>query len=553
VKQAVLSAALFIIAAISYTQPVISFQIITLGLTQPVDVVSAKDGTGRLFIVEKPGTIRIWNGTSLLPDPFLDITTIVKSTGNEQGLLSLAFHPNYAVNGYFFVWYNNTAGNVTLARYSRSSLNTVDPSTGVILMSLYKPFTNHNGADLNFGADGFLYFGTGDGGSGGDPLNRAQNGDSLLGKMIRIDVDNTNPPYYSIPPTNPFISDQTIRDEIIALGLRNPWRWSFDRQTGDMWIADVGQNALEEVNFRSASSILGANYGWSCFEGTREFKVSCNAQSAINSKVVPIFEYPHNNTTGGMSITGGFVYRGNEFPSLQGYYITSDYVSNRGWLIKSDGSGGWNITMQSLWASGISSYGEGEDGTLYAVSVSSGTLYKLIASSVLPVRLVSFTGVQEGIYSVLKWQVQNEERGDVYILEKRDEFSQQFIEVNRQVSSSGRAINSYSTKMAATNEKSLYRLQIKSIDGRISYSNIISLQGISKQLKASITGNTLQLTLPSTATSLIIFDAAGKMVLQKKISNTVQTEKISLQNVSKGIITVRVQLRNQVQTLKMLY
>ncbi len=544
--------AIFIFSLVSTSQPVISFQTITTGLSLPVDVANAKDGSNRLFVVEKAGTIRIWNGTSLLAQPFLDLTPIVRSTGSEQGLLSVAFHPNYTVNGYFFVWYNNLLGNVTLARYQRSSLNVANPASGVILMSLNKPFTNHNGADLNFGPDGYLYFGTGDGGSAGDPANRAQNGDSLLGKMIRIDVNNPNPPYYSIPPTNPYINDPAIRDEIIAIGMRNPWRWSFDRLTGDMWIADVGQNAWEEVNFRPADSILNLNYGWRCYEGTHPYNTtSCTAQP---NYVFPIFEYFHNTTTGGFSITGGFVYRGTEFPSLQGYYITSDYVSNHGWLIKPDGTGGWTITMQTTWATGISSYGEGEDGTLYAVALSSGTLYKLIANNSLPLHLTSFAGKQSGNYHELNWQVQNEEAGDVYILEKRTNTSQPFVEVSRETSPGNNATNKYTTKAAAANERTYYRLQIKNIDGRVFYSSIIVLENEAKSpIKAIIVGKTLQLSLPVKATSLAIFDGAGRMVFEKQIATSAQTEKVSLQNISKGVLTIRVQTQDHLETIRVVY
>lgn len=544
--------AIFIASLVSTSQPVISFQTITTGLALPLDVANAKDGSNRLFVVEKAGTIRIWNGSSLLPEPFLDIRPIVRSTGSEQGLLSVAFHPNYTANGYFFVWYNNLLGHVTLARYSRSSLNVADPASGVILMSLYKPFANHNGADLNFGPDGYLYFGTGDGGGAGDPANRAQNGDSLLGKMIRIDVNNPNPPYYSIPLTNPYINDPAIRDEIIALGMRNPWRWSFDRLTGDMWIADVGQNLLEEVNFRPADSILNLNYGWRCYEGTPVFNnISCTAQP---NYVFPIFEYPHNTTTGGFSITGGFVYRGAEFPFLQGYYITSDYVSNHGWLIKSNGSGGWNTTMQSSWATNISSYGEGEDGSIYATSLSSGTLFKLIANNALPLHITSFSGKQSGNYHELNWQVQNEEAGDIYILEKRTNTSQPFVEVSRETSVGKNATNKYTTKVAATDERTYYRLQIKNLDGRTYYSSIVVLEkGAKPRIKGIIVGNTLQLSLPAKATSLSIFDAAGKMVLQKQIANSAQMEKVSLQNISKGVLTIRVQTQDDLETIRVVY
>ena len=287
-------------------QPEISYNVVTNGFTAPVDIVNA--GDTRLFVVEQAGKVKIWDGTNTIATPFLDITSITNFSG-EMGLLSLAFHPNYANNRYFFVYYNSANGNINLARYRTKETNAqeADATSGVVLMSIPKPFTNHNGGKLNFGMDGFLYFGTGDGGSGGDPNNYSQNGSSYLGKMLRINVDSfSTPPYYTIPPNNPYIATQTFKEEIIAMGLRNPWRWSFDRQTGDMWIADVGQGALEEVNFTPSTELNNNNYGWRCYEGTQAYNTgSCNI---VSSYKMPIFEYVHNNTTGGYSITGGYVY-----------------------------------------------------------------------------------------------------------------------------------------------------------------------------------------------------------------------------------------------------
>ncbi len=235
-------------------QPTIGYQLVTSGFAVPVDIVNA--GDSRLFIVEQAGRIKIWNGTAILGTSFLDIASITNYSG-EMGLLSVAFHPDYANNRYFFVYYNGLNGNINLARYrtKETNPNEADNTSGVILMSIPKPFSNHNGGKLNFGADGFLYFATGDGGSGGDPNNFAQTGSSYLGKMLRIDVNNfANAPYYTAPPNNPYLSDPVIKKEIIAFGLRNAWRWSFDKQTGDMWIADVGQGVLEEVNFTPSTN-----------------------------------------------------------------------------------------------------------------------------------------------------------------------------------------------------------------------------------------------------------------------------------------------------------
>ncbi len=532
-------------------QPVISFQTIATGLISPVDVVNAGDSSGRLFIVEKPGTIRIWDGTTVLPTPFLNISSMIRAVGNEQGLLSLAFHPDYKTNGYFFVWYNNLQGDVTLARFSRSSVNTADPASGVVLMTIFKPFANHNGAKLNFGRDGYLYFGTGDGGGAGDPGNRAQNGDSLHGKFIRIDVNNPNPPYYSIPPTNPYINNPAIRDEIIGLGLRNPWRWSFDRQTGDLWLADVGQNVLEEVNYLPAEDILDKNFGWRCFEASQVFNPSCGAAP---NNVVPIFEYPHNNATGGFSITGGYVYRGTEFPSLQGYYITSDYVSNNGWLISRSATGGWNTSLQTGWASRISSYGEGEDSALYAVSLSSGTLYKVIASGALPVKLLSFTGSITNALHELKWAVADEEKGTIYHLEKRTAPGSPFKEVYSQMATGSQGSNSYRQVLAGT-EASFYRLKTVTPAGQTMYSSVVYLKapGDRNHPKATVIGDQLVISLPAEARGISVFDASGKLINRQVNTARTGTMNVPLAQVSRGVIMVKIDLGNETVQLKTIY
>ena len=241
-------------------QPALTLKPIITGVNRPVAVTHAGDGSGRLFVTLQAGQIIIYDGEEVLPTPFLDILSLVGCCG-ERGLLSAAFHPNYASSGFFFVNYTNNSGDTVIARYSVSSdPNLADPDSAVILMTISQPFSNHNGGQLNFGADGYLYIGMGDGGSAGDPGDRAQDPAELLGKMLRIDVDGALP--YGIPPTNPFIGDPSTRDEIWALGLRNPWRFSFDRLTGDLFIADVGQGSREEVSFQHRSSPGSENYGW---------------------------------------------------------------------------------------------------------------------------------------------------------------------------------------------------------------------------------------------------------------------------------------------------
>jgi glucose/arabinose dehydrogenase len=268
--------------------PQLSLVPIAEGFTHPIHITHAGDGSGRLFIVEQGGLIRIIKNGSLLTTPFLDVSSLLKSSDGEQGLLSVAFPPGYADKQYFYIDYTGTqgVGDTVIARYhTTADPDIADPASAQTLLMIVQPFTNHNGGQLDFGPDGYLYIGMGDGGSGGDLLNNAQNPLSLLGKILRIDVESILDPYIS-PPTNPFIGNAGYRPEIWALGLRNPWRFSFDRETGDIYIADVGQNLYEEVNIQPAASAGGENYGWNIMEGFHCFSsASCN-QSGLTLPVV---------------------------------------------------------------------------------------------------------------------------------------------------------------------------------------------------------------------------------------------------------------------------
>jgi glucose/arabinose dehydrogenase len=304
------------------------------GLVRPLLVGSPPGDVERLFIVEQDGTIRILKNGQMLATPFLDVSAITKSPadggGNEQGLLGLAFHPGYATNGWFFVYHTDSTGKSNVvARYTRSTANPdlADPATRQVVLTIAHPtFTNHNGGNLAFGPDdGYLYVGTGDGGSGCDPSGNAQNGTSLLGKLLRIDV-NTLP--YTIPADNPFVGAGGNLDEIWSLGLRNPWRWSFDRQNSDLYIGDVGESTWEEIDWRPGTSAGGENFGWDRYEGTVCPNPSCGSQGSctVGSYVGPILTYDHASTAG-CSITGGYVYRGCRMPALSGTYFYADYCA----------------------------------------------------------------------------------------------------------------------------------------------------------------------------------------------------------------------------------
>ncbi|MCW5848603.1 MAG: PQQ-dependent sugar dehydrogenase [Anaerolineae bacterium] len=341
------------------------------GLASPVGVTQAGDGTGRLFVVEKRGTIRIVRGGTVVAPPFLDITPLVRSSGFEQGLLGLAFHPRYRDNGLFFVNYTNRDGNTVIARYRVSSnSDRADPDSAVTVLGVDQPYSNHNAGHLAFGPDGYLWVGLGDGGSGGDPRGNGQNPAVLLGKMLRLDVDSGEP--YRVPPDNPFVGRTDYRPEIWARGLRNPWRYSFDRVTGDLYIADVGQGEWEEVNFTPAASRGGENYGWKIMEGTHCYSPSSGCNTA--GLTLPVTEYSHDF---GCSVTGGYVYRGRLYPHLWGAYLFGDFCSGRLWTLYRTAEGRWVRTEMLQAGHDIAAFGEDEAGEVYIVSLNQGLLERV--------------------------------------------------------------------------------------------------------------------------------------------------------------------------------
>lgn len=350
-------ASMLVSAALAQT-PGIQLTTVVTGLGAPTDIQHAADGSNRLFLVEQVGRVRIFQNGVLQSTPFLDIRN--KTTGSgERGLLGLAFAPNFPSSKRFYVNYTNLSGNTVIAMYtvSTSTANTADPATEVVLMTVPQPFSNHNGGQIQFGPDGYLYIAMGDGGSSGDPFGNAQNRNSLLGKILRIDVES-QPGAVRIPPSNPFVNTAGARAEIWATGLRNPWRFSFDRSTHDLWIADVGQGAWEEVNFQPASSAGGENYGWDTMEGNHCYAAAtCN----MTGLTPPVAEYGHSL---GCSVTGGFVYRGTQFPALAGTYFYGDYCSGRIWSVRREGG---QFVNQLALESGVSitTFGEDEAGELY--------------------------------------------------------------------------------------------------------------------------------------------------------------------------------------------
>lgn len=352
--------------------PVISLTKFVGGVSQPVHITHAGDGSGRIFVVERAGQIRLISNGVLSTTIFLNIQSKVQDSGSEEGLLSVAFPPDYASKKRFYVYYTNTSGNLVIARYGLLNDNQADPNSEQVVLTISHPnFSNHNGGQLVFGPkDGYLYAGIGDGGSGGDPNGNGQNPGAFLGKILRLDVETGNPTSYTIPPTNPFTQTGTHRGEIWALGVRNPWRFSFDRQTGDLYSGDVGQNIYEEINFQAASG-GGQNYGWKIMEGAHCFQSNNCNQTGLT---LPVAEYSHAD---GCSVTGGFVYRGSIFPQMQGIYFYGDYCSGKIWGLKFAG-GSWQNTELLDSPHNISTFGEDEAGNLYLTSYDTNEIYQVI-------------------------------------------------------------------------------------------------------------------------------------------------------------------------------
>lgn len=380
--------------------PAVELTQVSAGLVRPVAITHAGDGSGRVFIVEQRGRIYILDG-ELGETPFLNIEDRVMSPasggGNEQGLLGLAFPPGYADKGYFYVYYTLLSGDNVLARFSlASNPNQADPGSEEQILVLPHPqYRNHNGGQIAFGPDGYLYIGTGDGGGGGDPLGNGQDPASLNGKLLRIDVETpasepgfyllAAPPYwmlaekpqeqggderYLIPEDNPFVEDPAFRPEIWALGLRNPWRFSFDREQGDLYIADVGQNRWEEVNIQPSDSPGGENYGWNIMEGEECYGTgTCETDGlTLPVHVYPIFSAPE------CSVTGGYVYRGEDNPALDGVYIFGDFCSGKVWGLQQDGEA-WQRGLLTTADFMLSSFGEDERGEIYVADMVGGGIY----------------------------------------------------------------------------------------------------------------------------------------------------------------------------------
>ena len=340
----------------------LTFEEVATGLSNPLGITSPP-GDDRLFVVEQTGTVRIIAGGELQPGPFLDISDRITTQGSEQGLLGLAFHPDYAANGAFYVYYTDTEGTVIVSRFAvTDDPDVADPASEVVQLVQEQPYPNHNGGAILFGPDGYLYLGLGDGGSSGDPQGNGQDLGTWLGKLLRIDPDpaaTAGAPQYAVPAENPFVGQAGALPEIWAYGLRNPWRVSFDTATGDLWVADVGQDEWEEVNRVPADSPGGENYGWSIREGAHCFETeSCPTDGLTD----PVTEYDHDQ---GVSVTGGYVYQGTAIPGLAGTYLYADFGTGLLWGARPASDGSYVASAPIETGFNVSSFGQGSDGEVY--------------------------------------------------------------------------------------------------------------------------------------------------------------------------------------------
>jgi glucose/arabinose dehydrogenase len=340
------------------TPPAVRLQKLPQAFSQPVFVTAPPGDTSRLFVVEKAGKIVVVRNGSTLATPFLDLSSRV-STGGEQGLLSMAFDPRYKTNGRFYVDYTNVNGDTRVVRYtvSRGDPNVANAGSARIILSVHQPYSNHNGGQLQFGPDGRLYVGLGDGGSEGDPNHYGQNRSTLLAKILRLNV-NVSP----------------VRVQKYAMGLRNPWRFSFDRKTGALWIGDVGQNKWEEIDYLRPGAPAGANFGWSAYEGTHVYNSAIAATVKKSSLTWPVTQYSHSV---GDAVTGGYVYRGTAIPALRGFYLFGDFGSGRVWAMKGPGGAPHRLSGADGQVSQISSFGQDASGELYIASLT-GSVYKIV-------------------------------------------------------------------------------------------------------------------------------------------------------------------------------
>jgi glucose/arabinose dehydrogenase len=537
-------------------QPTIAFDPVITGLSAPMQLVHAGDGSNRIFIVQKEGSIIVYDANYVRKGTFLTLTGLL--TGGEQGLLSMAFHPAYQTNGFFFVYYVNTDGNLEIKRFKVSAdPDLADPASGVIVLTIpHEGQTNHNGGALHFGVDGYLYLSTGDGGGGNDPNNNAQNTSVLLGKMLRINVNTSLTfPFYTNPSSNSYPVGNVPKNEIFAVGLRNPFRWSFDRQTHDMWIGDVGQGSEEEINHIPAPAISGANFGWRCYEGNNEHLT--NGCQSLTQFHFPLHTY-ETGSEAGRSVVGGVVYRGILHPALQGYYMGADYFSGDIHIIGPVDDPDRTITVQTSTYTGISNFGEAENGEIYAVSLDAGTVYALLPATPLPVELVSFTAMPsvEGVR--LSWQTameKNFRQFDIAYSKDAITFNKIGTVVTQNFTDGG---TYHFTHHRMVEKTQYYRLIMVDKDDSYRFSKIISVhrnkenQDVNFVRPSFIDNRIMQVMLEEPFQSVELIAVNGTVLLKHDLTNQTGKIEVPVGAMPSGMYIVRLQGDSKVVNQKVL-
>ncbi len=528
--------------------------VISTGLSQPMQIVHAGDNSHRLFIVQKQGTVKVFKriDDEQFTDAgdFLAITDLF-ATG-EQGLLSMAFDPGYPLNGFVYLYFTNNNGNLELARYTVSDdPDRADPASKVQLLEIEHPVNdNHNGGEIHFGTDGFLYVSTGDGGGGGDVPNNAQNSDSYLGKLLRIDVSGGTA---AVPEGNPVPGSL-----LYARGLRNPFRWSFDRETGDVWIGDVGQNRWEEINVIAQDQLADANFGWRCYEG----EVAYNMEGCGAGYHMPVYTYAIGNDNG-RSVVGGVVYRGQEFPLLKGYYIGADHYKDVLHLIKRTGDA-YAVEVQADGLTNISDFGESENGELYAARLADHTVYRITAASSLSVTLTGFSAQIESEGVLLTWTTGEEVNFDRF--EVQQSLNAQDYTVIGSVA--GKAEEGQGASYSFTDAfpapgQSYYRLKMVDRDGSVMYSAIIGVNRIVSGtdpeaaewfiLPNRITADELSIKLPEAFEELELVNMSGQCVQRNDLNGKTGSFRLKTGKFPPGIYFARFRKKEKVVVQKLLF
>lgn len=522
----------------------ISLEEFTSGLSNPVDIASVSDQSGRLFIVEQQGLIKIVDkGGNVLPESFLDLSSKVGNGSGERGLLGLAFHPDYVNNGHFFVYYTSTVGENFISVVERYQVsgdsNIADINSGETVLTFEQPFSNHNGGDLNFGPDGYLYIASGDGGSGNDPHQRGQDLTSPLGKILRLDVNQLP---YEVPEDNPFAqSTGDTLDIIWASGLRNPWRFSFDGD--DIWIADVGQSDREEINYVNAADHLGGlNYGWSCREGNIDCP-GCAESECSKTFVEPIHWYGPGP---GLSVTGGMVFRGNNYDEFKGQYVFADFVRDEIRTL-SIAPGNMISVTSTLPAQNISTFGADESGNVYAASIS-GTVYRLVETGVLPVEILTLQIEHREKQVLLSWDTGLEFNASHFEVE-RSNGANSFQQIgivptkgnNGEVTTSQYQFSDFLIRGGHY----YYRLKAMDMDGSFEYSMVLDVYILDDNafvITPNPARNLINVKMPILKNEgvLQVTSLQGALLFSQEISaGEDRTIEIDLSNLDRGLVLVQ--------------